>query len=142
MKADAGDFRSTVIKTDKIGLSKLRIVVGEEDVKIIRPPATGLVMMGVKDSCNSVFYLGEVFVTEAEVEYKGYKGYGILVGDESEKAYILAAIDAILQSGEREIRERISKIITSQQKRIKRKTQQEESLIAKTTVSFELMSAG
>jgi alpha-D-ribose 1-methylphosphonate 5-triphosphate synthase subunit PhnG len=142
MKADAIDFRSTVIKTDKIGLSKLRIVISEEDVRTIRPPATGLVMMGVEDSCNCVFYLGEVFVTEAEVEYRGYNGYGILVGGESEKAYILAAIDAILQSGEHEIRERIRKIIVSQQKRLERKRKQEESLIAKTTVSFELMSAG
>lgn len=134
-------FRSTVVNSDRIGLAALKRALAGEDIKIIRPVTTGLVMMAVRDSCNNAFYLGEVLVTETEVEHNGYRGYGMITGDEPEKAHVMAAIDAILQSGNSRASKQVYKTIVIQEKRNKRRMKREESLIANTTVSFELMSA-
>jgi alpha-D-ribose 1-methylphosphonate 5-triphosphate synthase subunit PhnG len=135
------DFRWTVIRADRMGLKKLRTLVDKEDVRVLRSPATGLVMMAVEDSSNTQFYLGEVLVTEAELEFEGRRGYGIVVGEDPDRAYTLAALDAMLQSGDSLMKKKIRSELLSQQRRVERIMKKEESLIAGTKVNFESMAA-
>ncbi len=133
------DFRATILRVDKTGLRKMRALADREGMKVRQSPSIGLVMLRVKDSCDVEFCLGEVLVTEAEVEYRGCRGYGIATGDEPERAYLIASVDAIFQSGNIGAITEIRSIIVSQKKRIDRKLQREASLVADTKVSFETL---
>ena len=52
-------------------------------------------MMAADNFFGTDFYLGEILVVEAEVEYKGLKGYAMVMGDESERALLAASVDTI-----------------------------------------------
>ncbi|WP_019122111.1 phosphonate C-P lyase system protein PhnG [Brevibacillus massiliensis] len=68
-------------------------------VTTIEEPNHGLVMVKVRETAQkSLFYLGEVFVTECKVQIEGCMGIGILKGDEPERAYDLAVIDAAYEA--------------------------------------------
>lgn len=136
---DTFEFRSLIMKMGKRGLKRIHKIIQSNSIKSIRRPSTGLVMMSVKDSFDFSFYLGEVFVTEAEVEYEGHRGYGIVVGEEPDRAYIIAAIDAILQSNDETLKKRLTNVFLSQKKIIERKAKEEHSLIVQTKVNFQLM---
>lgn len=65
------------------------------DIEVMEEPNHGLVMVRVRETAqNSLFYLGEVLVTECKVRISGKIGVGLVKGDEPEKAYDLAVIDA------------------------------------------------
>ncbi|MDD9266744.1 phosphonate C-P lyase system protein PhnG [Paenibacillus sp. MAHUQ-63] len=69
-------------------------------VALIEEPNHGLVMVRVRETAKmSLFYLGEVLVTECKVRVEGALGIGIVKGDEPEKAYDLAVIDAAYAAG-------------------------------------------
>lgn len=64
-------------------------------VNIIENPHNGLVMLKTREnSKRSLFYLGEVLVTECKVEINGTIGMGIITCNDERKAYCLAVIDA------------------------------------------------
>jgi alpha-D-ribose 1-methylphosphonate 5-triphosphate synthase subunit PhnG len=48
---------------------------------------------------ESLFYLGEVMVSEAVVELDGVKGMAVIMGDDAEKVLNMAIIDAACNSG-------------------------------------------
>lgn len=61
----------------------------------VSAPTYGLTMMKVRETAkNSLFYIGEVLVTEAKVAINNEIGIGIVVGMEDDLAYQLAIIDA------------------------------------------------
>jgi len=62
-------------------------------------PRAGLVMVTVRDPFGTPFHLGEVLVSEAEVQLDGGTGYGAVCGDEPEQALLLAAVAAVERSG-------------------------------------------
>jgi len=65
------------------------------DIELMEEPNYGLVMVKVRETAKkSQFYLGEVLVTECKVRISGSIGVGLIKGDEPEKAYDLAVIDA------------------------------------------------
>lgn len=68
-------------------------------IETIKRPNMGLVMMRAEESVeNAVFNVGEVLVSEATVSVDGMLGYGISMGNEQEKAEVLAMIDAVYHS--------------------------------------------
>lgn len=65
------------------------------DVRVLQEPVEGLVMMKLReDARNSVFYLGEVLVTEAKAQVNSATGLGVVQGTNAELARDLAALDA------------------------------------------------
>ncbi|GAA0370315.1 phosphonate C-P lyase system protein PhnG [Bacillus horti] len=69
-------------------------------VKVEAPPTTGLVMTKTRDSVSQTpFYLGEVLVTECTVSIDGMFGMGVIMGDDFERSYQLAVIDAAYNAG-------------------------------------------
>lgn len=136
------DFRSIIIDMDDKRVKYLKRIFNKKPVKVIREPATGLVMMAVRDTFNVDFYLGEVLVTEAEVEYEGIRGYGMVIGEKPEKAFILAIIDAVFQGKNEILKKRLVRFLAVEKDINEKKLKLQESLIEKTRVDFQLMPKG
>src|SRR5436190_11484789 len=67
-------------------------------VKVIQEPENGLVMMKAREtSKKTLFYFGEVHVTECKVQILQSIGIGIVKGDQPILAYQLAIIDAAFE---------------------------------------------
>ncbi|WP_440961565.1 phosphonate C-P lyase system protein PhnG [Paenibacillus nitricinens] len=70
-------------------------IKGRYEIDLIEEPNHGLVMVKVRETAKkSLFYLGEVLVTECKVQIAGKMGVGLIKGDEPEKSYDLAVIEA------------------------------------------------
>lgn len=136
------DFQSVITKMDDSSVKELMQLFSTEEINITRSPETGLLMMAAKDSFNTDFYLGEILVTEAEVEYKRLKGYAMVMGDEPEKALTAASLDAILQVDDGDLKQKVMDFITVQAKKTAEADEMERRLIAKTRVSFKTMVKG
>lgn len=111
----------------------------EEKMQMIEEPSNALTMIKMRESAqNSLFYLGEVLVSETRVSCKGKIGIGIVQGNALETSYYLAVIDAgyhaeltIVQEFEKEL-----KLVQEQQSI---ENQRNIDNILKTRVQFETM---
>lgn len=113
--------------------SKYTIVTVEE-------PNHGLVMVKMRESARqSLFYLGEVLVTECKVQIEGRMGLGILKGDEPEWAYDLAVIDAAYEACLQETDDWLN-LLTAEADRIRDERKAFEAKVLRTKVNFETMS--
>lgn len=114
-------------------------IAARHQIKVLQAPETCLVMLQARDSVEeSAFYLGEVLITEAVVEIKGVRGYGLVMEDEPAKALCLAVINAALAAGlpdEAEIRE----IFDEQKRRAILARKRKDGLVAATRVRFAVM---
>ena len=89
--------RTKILVLGKSGLaSRLgRLICEKYPVREMEPPNEGLVMIKMRESArNTLFYLGEVLVTEAKVRIGERVGIGIVRGHKPELAKDLAVIDA------------------------------------------------
>lgn len=140
------EINSVITKMDEKSIEKLITLMPQDEINIIKKPEIGLLMMAAKDSFNTDFYLGEILVTEAEVEYKGLKGYAMVMGDEPERALLAASVDAILQTNNGDLmgdlKQKVMDFITVQDKKTTEANEMERRFIAKTKVSFETMAKG
>lgn len=69
-------------------LKKYNVIVVEES-------NNGVVMVKLREKAkSSLFFLGEVLITECKVMINGSLGIGIIKGNEPERAYHLAVVDA------------------------------------------------
>ncbi|MDD3252930.1 MAG: phosphonate C-P lyase system protein PhnG [Lachnospiraceae bacterium] len=67
------------------------------NVTVVKEPAKTLAMIKLREPVKqSLFYMGEVIVSEAVVELDGAKGMGVTMGDDTEKALHMAVIDAAI----------------------------------------------
>ncbi len=117
-------------------------------VEELRPVTTveeargGLVMMKMRETAkNSLFYIGELLVTEAKVQIDGHIGIGIIAGDHPEAARELAVIDAAFTAGLQEA-SRWEALLAAEESRIAGREALEASRIDRTRVSFESMDRG
>ncbi|WP_230199447.1 phosphonate C-P lyase system protein PhnG [Bacillus ndiopicus] len=92
--------------------TKLLIEVGRElalqlaaniceqyDVQEISPPKEGLVMIKMRETAQkSLFYIGEVLVTETKVKIGNHYGIGLVKESEPELSKALAIIDAAYEA--------------------------------------------
>ena len=75
-------------------------VVEQYGVNVIRKPAKTLVMVRMRETvAKAEFYLGELLASEALVELEGVKGFSLLMGDDLDKAFSAAVLDALRRSG-------------------------------------------
>ncbi len=108
-------------------------------VKSIEEPSNSLVMVKVRESAQqSLFYLGEVFITECKVMINGYLGIGMVKGHELELAYNLAIIDAVYNANLPETKE-WAHVLLLEEGRIKAEREGLQNKVLKTKVNFETM---
>ncbi|WP_127578976.1 phosphonate C-P lyase system protein PhnG [Paenibacillus koleovorans] len=89
-----------LIEGDRALLERLcRQIEERYEVEEVRPPEKSLVMTKANDSVSQKpFYLGEVLVTECTISIGGVYGFGVLMGEEPERAYQLAVVDGAFQA--------------------------------------------
>lgn len=113
-------------------------VKGEYSPVIVKAPEKSLVMVRMRESVQeSLFYLGEVIVSEAIVDIDGAKGVAVLMGDDFDKVLDMAVIDAACNKGVFRGFDRLEELEREQQLRIEK----ENALFMKTMVSFQSMDS-
>jgi len=133
------DLREVVVQMDKRALKRLLNILPMEEVKVKRGPQPGCLMIKAKDCFGVDFCLGEALVFEAEVEYKGIEGYGLVLAEEEEKAVAVAVLEAIFKSEEESLKKKLYRFLSKEKKKIEESWEKERKLIAKTKVQFETM---
>ncbi|MBA9025980.1 phosphonate C-P lyase system protein PhnG [Peribacillus huizhouensis] len=108
-------------------------------VTVIQQPENGLVLLKARETAKkSLFYLGEILVTECKVQIYDSIGIGIVKGHQEELAYCLAVIDAAYQADLLETRV-WSHILEKEKENIQKNRQELQQSILRTKVSFETM---
>ncbi|MFB7637939.1 phosphonate C-P lyase system protein PhnG [Peribacillus butanolivorans] len=108
-------------------------------VNVIQKPESALVLLKARETANkSLFYLGELLVTECTVQIQDSIGIGIVKGHREELAHCLAIIDAAYQADLVETR-LWSHVLENEKKNIQKNLQELNQSILRTKVNFETM---
>ncbi|MEK4484234.1 phosphonate C-P lyase system protein PhnG [Psychrobacillus sp. FSL H8-0484] len=114
-------------------------IIDTYECREILEPQYGLTMIKMRETAkNSLFYIGEVLITEAKVEINNRIGIGIVVGMKDELAKHLAIIDAAYKA---ELPETITwedSLIKAEAQIVKERATKQSELF-KTKVNFETM---
>ena len=134
------DIDYTLVEGD---LSRIRTFVIQMEkhysIKITKPPATCLTMIKAEDSLEKQpFYLGEALTTEAEVVIDDKTGVGICIGDDPQRAYCIAVVDAIVQQNDH-LLPQLMQFLDAEAQQIKQKELEEQHQILRSQVDFKLM---
>lgn len=109
------------------------------DIRITKKPATCLTMIKAEDSLeHQSFYLGEALTTESEVAINGITGTGICLGDEPQRSYCMAVLDALAQIKDNHF-PKVEKFLTDEYALILQKEKKEQHQILRSQVDFKLM---
>lgn len=125
--------------SQKLAETLAQTITEQYEVKVIQEPENGLVMMKVREtSKKSLFYPGEVLVTECKVQIHDTIGIGIVTGEQPELSNQLAIIDAAYEANLPETKEWSQLLEQEEQNIMKTKTAENKSIL-KTKVNFETM---
>lgn len=124
-------------------LKKLKSFVEELETEykilITKQPTLSLTMLRAEDSLeNQEFYLGEALTTEVEVGIENTTGIGICLGDEPQRAYCIAVMDALIQLKDDNL-SKIESFLNVELEYIDLKRRIEFNQILRTRVDFKLM---
>ncbi|KLU66614.1 MULTISPECIES: phosphonate C-P lyase system protein PhnG [Desulfosporosinus] len=109
------------------------------DVRTIEESKNSLVMVKVREGAQrSLFYLGEVLVTECKVMINGFLGIGMVKGHEPNLAYNLAIIDAAY-NGDLPETKAWTKALLQEQFHINENYEALKKQVLKTKVNFNTM---
>ncbi len=113
-------------------------ILNRSTVKILKPPSPGMVMVRHTDPLeNTLFLLGEAYVTECEVDVDGLLGYGCVLGSGEERALCGALVDAVVGGGHALGRD-IEPLLRPSSGRIEERWEAESRAVASTRVSFDV----
>ncbi|HJH27968.1 MAG TPA: phosphonate C-P lyase system protein PhnG [Methanophagales archaeon] len=113
-------------------------ILQDTEVKILKEH-TGMIMARASDSvAGAVFNLGEVLVTEAEVEIGGEKGYAMVLGMEPEKARAGAILDAAVETNH-PLKNKILETLEEERKKAEERKRKLWGMVKPTKVEFEVM---
>jgi len=114
-------------------------ILQSTEIEIIKKSQTSLVMLRAIDSVTGCpFNLGEVLVTESEVRLGNHIGYGLIMGEEPQRALAVAVIDAVLEAGHASSSS-IEEKLRQEEGRLQNNREQENALVARTRVEFEIV---
>lgn len=117
----------------------VRIIEKNHTVHRIHEPRKTLVMAKARDSATfDPFYLGEVLATECTVEVDDNIGFGLVIGDQPERAYMIAVIDASFNGRLPEMGDILPSMM-DEEKKISEKQKMELAHSGRTRVNFETM---
>ena len=136
---------------EKRRISKILARAGKEEVKkladeikenytpvIVKAPEKSLTMIRMREPVqDSLFYLGEVIVSEAIVDLDGAKGVAVIMGDDFEKVLDMAVIDAACNKGVFQRYDFLEQLEKEQTRRLEK----ENALFMQTMVSFHSMDS-
>jgi len=111
-------------------------------VKIIKEPIKSLVMVQMRETVQeSLFYIGEVLVVESIVEMDSVKGVAVTLGDDFDKVFAMAIIDAAFNKKAEECEDMEQRLFQLEKKQIETE-QKENALFQETKVNFNSMDSG
>ncbi|GIN21916.1 MAG TPA: phosphonate C-P lyase system protein PhnG [Bacillus bacterium] len=114
-------------------------IENNHSLEIIMKPQGALTMIKMRETAKkTLFYLGEVLVTECKVKVKDQVGIGIVIGMEEDLAYQLAVIDAAFKADLSELNKWIQ-LLEEEERRIEASKRLDAAVIQKTKVNFETM---
>lgn len=114
-------------------------IVDTYECREIMAPRYGMTMIKMRETAkNSLFYIGEVLITEAKVEINNRIGIGIVVGMKDELARHLAIIDAAYKAELPETNSWESHLIEAEN-RITNERAKKQAELFETKVNFETM---
>jgi phosphonate C-P lyase system protein PhnG len=111
-----------------------------DKAEVVQAPQTGLIMAKVRDCFDTDFYLGEVLVTRAEVEYRGRPGRATIVGDHPSACLIAAVLESLDMVNDIQYLEAAHSICAPAAQRLASQQEQESQLVAATRVDFYSMA--
>jgi alpha-D-ribose 1-methylphosphonate 5-triphosphate synthase subunit PhnG len=116
-------------------------IVSKYEIKEIKRPENGLVMIKMREKAqNTLFYLGEVLVSETRIQIGKVDGLGIVKGNDNEMSRWMAIIDGAYNAGLLETL-RWKHILEKEEGNIEKRLLAERSRILRTKVDFETMDA-
>ncbi|MFJ7825912.1 phosphonate C-P lyase system protein PhnG [Psychrobacillus sp. NPDC096623] len=114
-------------------------IVDTYECREIMAPQYGLTMIKMRETAKkSLFYIGEVLITEAKVEINNRIGIGIVVGMKDELAQHLAIIDAAYKAELPETNTWETYLIEAENQITKERAKKQAELF-ETKVNFETM---
>lgn len=126
----------------KASLEQVRKLAEEikesHEITVVKAPEKSLTMIKMRDPVKeTLFYLGEVIVSEAIVDLDGAKGTAVLMGDDFDKVLNMAVIDAACNKGVFARYDVLEQLEAEQNRR----TEQENALFLNTMVNFHSMDS-
>lgn len=110
------------------------------EVEVVSEPQEGLTMVKMRETAqNTLFYAGEVLITESKVRVNNQPGVGIVKGHEPELALALAIIDAAFSSNLTLMNNWLPKL-EELEAAGEEQWYIEQNRLAKTKVNFETMN--
>lgn len=107
-------------------------------VTVVKKPEKTLTMIKMREPVkNSLFYLGEIIVTEATVTLDGSTGVAVTMGDDFDKTLSMAMIDAACNAGVFHYEELLLAWESEQHLQMEK----ENAMMQKTKVDFHSMDS-
>lgn len=134
--------RTAILIQDRSGLAArlAQEILDRYEASDLEVANNGLIMIKAREQVKrSLFYLGEVLITECKVMINESPGIGMVQGHQPELAYQLAVIDAACNAGLPEIDQWQAAMLEAGE-RIARQNQLYNQRVMQTQVSFETMS--
>ena len=133
------EYTQIVAEADLDALEAAAALIAERcSVRVLKAPTPGMVMVRHVDPLEGTpFYLGEVYVTECEVEVDGSLGYGCCLGSSSRRGLFAAMVDAVL-SGSHPVADPVRVLLEEEQERIRSRRRLAASAVARTRVDFQV----
>ena len=108
------------------------------EVVVIKKPEKSLAMIKMREPVKeSLFYLGEVMITEAVVELEGKKGIAVMMGDAYERVLAMAVIDAAINA---DVFTHMEALLALEKKQ-REQEEKENAMFMKTKVDFHSMDS-
>ena len=112
---------------------------GRHEIRVTKEPSICLTMVRAEDSLErQEFFLGEALTSECEVSVDGRAGFGLCLGEEPQRCYCIAVLDAFLQGG-LAADERIEAFLDAQREVVQERDRADYARTLSTRVDFKLM---
>lgn len=115
------------------------IIEKDYQVELIEEPTEGLVMIKTRESArNTLFYLGEVLVTQTKVRIQDQLGLGLVKGTNPKLSWALAVVDAAFELDLPIVKE-WTPVFEQCEKKGLEDLERQRDMIGSTKVDFETM---
>jgi len=109
-------------------------------IEMVMAPKLAMTMVQAEDSIDfQPFYLGEVLISECQVLVDGQMGYGYCMGDNPQRVYCIAVVDALMHTEGHSMQKEVNAFLEIEQEKIKKKQVEEYNQVLKTKVDFKIM---